>query len=591
MANSYQRATSDGTMVLLDISIDYLDRDEIKVYFDDVLTTSGWSWSGTSDKRILFSPVVPNGVVVMVKRTTDASELRHYFSRGAQFTAPNLDEDLRQALHMAQEASEANLVGDFFTDINMHGFRVYNLGTAVDNTDALTLGQYKADADGAYQAKLAAQAAQAAAEAAAGAAVNLRADLLNTTDPTKGLALLGFRQFGTGAVARTMQPKTREIRKSIEDFGGSANGVLDNTAALALVVAASGGRFHLPGPGTYVMPASIWGYAFTSGDDVQIKVGATTYPASNCIAGPWRYTVDSPVLMSLRHAVSGNTLQQWQDGSGGTATYFYRGLAFTTDSHWCQVQPATLNGSTDLLWQRSKLHADAAGNRFNQTFEEGNDRMLWSFATSASGAPAFDTAIALTGGPTAALSFPALPLNIHQGWRVRTRTLGALNFGLEPTSATRGAYKDYTSNNVLATVTRSEQRLAGLGFDTLLDVPSGVVGPKRWGAVFGDLTSADATFPVTKTLMDTAGATRNSLIGTLRVAACASSALGGWRESRFTFDGTTLTVTDVVNTLDPAFTVTIIKSGTTLQLSGSYTGNLGGGYTVSVSVEFQFAGR
>lgn len=157
MSYSYQRATSDGTMVALDISITYLDRSEITVYFNDVLTTD-WIWSGTSDRRVLFPTPVPNGTVVMVKRTTDASQLRHEFSRGAQFTAPNLDADLQQALHMAQEAGEANLVGDFFTNINLHGFRLVNIGTAEDDTDALTLGQYKADADGAYAASQAALA-------------------------------------------------------------------------------------------------------------------------------------------------------------------------------------------------------------------------------------------------------------------------------------------------------------------------------------------------------------------------------------------------------------------------------------------------
>ena len=161
MANSYQRATSDGTMTYIDVSIDYLDRSEISVYFNDVLTTM-WAWSGTSDKRILFSPAVPTGVVVMVKRITDASKLRHAFSTGAAFTAQTLDEDLRQALHMAQEASEANLVGDFFTDVNLHGFRLFNVGPAINDTDALTLGQYREDALGAAASADRAEAAASA---------------------------------------------------------------------------------------------------------------------------------------------------------------------------------------------------------------------------------------------------------------------------------------------------------------------------------------------------------------------------------------------------------------------------------------------
>lgn len=108
MANSTQSVVSDGTLALLDLSINYLDRSEISVYFDAVLTTD-WAWVGTTAKQITFSPVVPVGTNVLVKRTTNISKLRHEFSKGAAFSPGVLDEDLTQVLHIAQEASEANL--------------------------------------------------------------------------------------------------------------------------------------------------------------------------------------------------------------------------------------------------------------------------------------------------------------------------------------------------------------------------------------------------------------------------------------------------------------------------------------------------
>lgn len=158
MAQSIQRAVSDGTLEFLDISINYLDRTEIAVYFDAALTTQ-WEWSGSTDKRIVFTDsAVPIGVEVLVKRTTDISKLRHAFSEGAAFTPKALDEDLTQVLHIAQEANEANMSGEFYNDIDMHNHRIKNVGTALDDTDALTLGQYKADAQGAYAASLRAEA-------------------------------------------------------------------------------------------------------------------------------------------------------------------------------------------------------------------------------------------------------------------------------------------------------------------------------------------------------------------------------------------------------------------------------------------------
>ena len=169
MAQSIQRAVSNGTLVTLDLSIHYLDRSEIAVYFDAALTTD-WAWVGETAKQITFTPAVPNGVEVLVKRTTDISKLRHEFSSGAAFIARVLDEDLMQVLHIAQEASESNLSGQFYSDIDMHNYRIRNIGTAVDDTDALTLGQYKADADGAFASKAAAAASATAAANSATAA-------------------------------------------------------------------------------------------------------------------------------------------------------------------------------------------------------------------------------------------------------------------------------------------------------------------------------------------------------------------------------------------------------------------------------------
>jgi len=267
---SYQNATSDGTMAFIDISIDYLDRSEIVVLFDGVLTVedTDWAWFGTTDKRITFPVDVPDGVVVTVKRITDASAIRHEFSTGAAFTARSLDEDLKQALHIAQEASEGNVSGEFFQDVDMHGFRLYNVGTAVDDTDALTLGQYKADADGAYQAKLDAEAdadgayqAKLDAEAAAASANTpslpdagtltgaelLRVHQLGAFVKTTLTGLANwliktgtwFLQVGTGATARSVQDKLQDV-VSVRDFGAHPSATrATNMAAFSAALAAA----------------------------------------------------------------------------------------------------------------------------------------------------------------------------------------------------------------------------------------------------------------------------------------------------------------------------------------------------------------
>jgi hypothetical protein len=50
----------------------------------------------------------------------------------------------------------------------------------------------------------------------------------------------------------------------------------------------------------------VWDHAFKAGDDLTQKVRGVYYDVSNAFAGPWRITVDSPVLVSWRHAVTGN---------------------------------------------------------------------------------------------------------------------------------------------------------------------------------------------------------------------------------------------------------------------------------------------
>lgn len=102
---SEQHAVSDGTMSFIDVSLDYLDRSEISVLFNDVGAT-GWSWSGTVENRILFSPNVPNGTDVTVLRTTGINGMRHVFAGGAAFRKDTMDEDMRQLLHAIQELRE-----------------------------------------------------------------------------------------------------------------------------------------------------------------------------------------------------------------------------------------------------------------------------------------------------------------------------------------------------------------------------------------------------------------------------------------------------------------------------------------------------
>jgi hypothetical protein len=82
------------------------------------------------------------------------------------------------------------------------------------------------------------------------------ADLANTTDVTKGDALIGFRQSNTagaltGAVGKTVHQKLQDI-VSVKDFGATGDGTTNDTAAIQLAVTAAANKALYFPDGTYV---------------------------------------------------------------------------------------------------------------------------------------------------------------------------------------------------------------------------------------------------------------------------------------------------------------------------------------------------
>ena len=236
-----------------------------------------------------------------------------------------------------------------------------------------------------------------------------------------------------GASAQTVQTKLEQY-VSVKDFGAVGDGVTNDSAAFAAARLVTN-RYFIPS-GSYILNASPDPFldCFTADDNVTLTVGGTPYDCSNAFAGALRYVTASAQKTDIVHSKTGNTIQYWQDGSPGTATGFFRGLAFTTDSHFIQCQPATNGGSTDLLFQRSTLNADPGGNRFNETFEESSDRLIFSYATTASGAPNFDSYFRVTAGTSPLLEFPGLRPTFNQGWLITTRAVGNFEFEARPTA-------------------------------------------------------------------------------------------------------------------------------------------------------------
>lgn len=164
MSFSIQRAVSDGTLDTIVLSIEYFDKTDISVFVDDVLLPDGtytWAWDGLDIK---ITPAVANGSEVLVRRTTKFDDMYHNFDDGAVFNDTTMDDNFRQLLFIFQEGVEGLTATDFYADLNLHGYRLRKVGNAVEPDDAVPYSQYIADALGAGQFRLLAEAAANAAD-------------------------------------------------------------------------------------------------------------------------------------------------------------------------------------------------------------------------------------------------------------------------------------------------------------------------------------------------------------------------------------------------------------------------------------------
>jgi hypothetical protein len=200
MSYSIQRVTSDGTLTDVVVGIQYMAQSDINVYVNTVLAdgTRGYSYVWVNSNTIRISPVVPLGLEVLLARATYIDEMLHDYEAGAVFNPKSMDENFTQLLYNVQEGRERTDITDVYNNINMHGYKVYNLALATNEYDAVPYKQYKDDALGAQQAKEDAEEAARRAEAAASSSViaNELADrVYSMIDPSPNVLWSGEHFF------------------------------------------------------------------------------------------------------------------------------------------------------------------------------------------------------------------------------------------------------------------------------------------------------------------------------------------------------------------------------------------------------------
>lgn len=253
---SRQEHLSDGTLTSLDLAIGYIKRGDISVLLDGV-ATNDWEWV-PGNNSIQFPAPVPSGMRVTITRTTQRDKVINIFDKGASFTNRSMDTDFQQMLYLAQEYSEGAGVTDLYNDLDMHGFRVRNLGDGSLPMDAVNLRQLEAKTVGVQEAAESARAAAAlahdatiTANDAAYRADSLRADLSKPI----GASMIGV--FTGTDPARDVQQQLDMLYFGIANItdtkfaGGARPDGSDSTAAIQAALDSSN-YVYIP-PGTFVI--------------------------------------------------------------------------------------------------------------------------------------------------------------------------------------------------------------------------------------------------------------------------------------------------------------------------------------------------
>lgn len=133
MAYSWQESVKPAGTQDIQCDIEYLDKSYIHVYLDGAETTA-FTWTSPTNIR-LNSPLSAETVVLIIRKTK-REYLYIEFASGAPFIEGNVDTQNMQFLHLAQELVEGRSIEGFYGNINMHRYRITNLGDPVDARDA-----------------------------------------------------------------------------------------------------------------------------------------------------------------------------------------------------------------------------------------------------------------------------------------------------------------------------------------------------------------------------------------------------------------------------------------------------------------------
>lgn len=237
MANSIITYTGDGstTQYALNFTLGILKREyvqcrvgsEVDGLDEPVYRTLEWVNDGLVN---IQGGAAALDVPVVFTRTVPKDALIHDYTDGAPIIERNLDESNLQNLMAIHEFLDGRLEGGFGSDISMSGFRITDLGDAVDPTDAVNLSQLE-DMTGNAPAYAAAAAASAAAAATDNAEADAARILAEAAAATASAAAAGMRWKAPVRFATTGNDSLSGLaaRDGVTPVAGERAGVINQS--------------------------------------------------------------------------------------------------------------------------------------------------------------------------------------------------------------------------------------------------------------------------------------------------------------------------------------------------------------------------
>lgn len=215
-----QIEVSDGTLTIINVGIEFFEQNDISValnQLDPLVEGVDYNWSAATTIQFLNTlntpgGFVPNGVEVIIRRTTKSDAMYNLYDGGAPFSRLTLDENFEQLLLLSQEFAEGLGLDGLRNNLDMNGYKVVNVGDPTAAGDAAnknyvddsTLHSLRIPVGEDPLFDLPAAATRAnkvlsfdaaglpqVVAPAGDSATQLALDLANDTDPLKGISLVG----------------------------------------------------------------------------------------------------------------------------------------------------------------------------------------------------------------------------------------------------------------------------------------------------------------------------------------------------------------------------------------------------------------